>query len=153
MRKKEDRERWLSNDLKFDDEFAKEEKKQNMDMISFNPANVPKGYTGSDKWGIGRWCLLGTWRMIGSRDFSSEIATTEAFRETAVVADAERVVLSRCHWAHVNRDVAKEVGGVGVGLGKFSVEPDRIVSGQLGQRAGDCITDDGGEIMVDASCL
>jgi hypothetical protein len=45
---------WGEVDFKFDDEFAKEEKKQNMDVISFNPANVPKGYTGSDKWGIGR---------------------------------------------------------------------------------------------------
>jgi hypothetical protein len=91
--------------------------------------------------------------MIGSRDFSSEIATTEAFREAAVVANSERVVLSLCLWAHANRDVAKEVGGVRVGLGKFSVEPDGVVSGQLGQRAGGCITDERGELMVDASCL
>ena len=46
VRKKEDRERWLSNDLKFDDAFAKEEKKQNMDMISFTLRTCPRGIPG-----------------------------------------------------------------------------------------------------------
>jgi hypothetical protein len=74
--------------------------------------------------------------IIGSRDFSSEMCMTEALGETAAVG-TERVVLSLGNWGGSNFHVATEVGGVGVGLGKLAVEPDGVVSGQLGQPAED----------------
>jgi hypothetical protein len=80
--------------------------------------------------------------LIGSYDFSSEIDTAEAFAETELVAGTERVALSLGDRVGNNLHVTTEVGGVGVRLGKLAVEPDGVVSGQLGQPAGDCKTDE-----------
>ena len=62
---------------------------------------------------------------------------TEAFGEAAAVG-AERVFLSLGDWSGSDLHVATEVGGVGVGLGRLAVEPDGVVSGQLGEPAEDC---------------
>ena len=69
---------------------------------------------------------------------------TEAFGETAAVG-AERVVLALGDRGGSDLHVATEVGGIGVWLGKFAVEPDGVVSGQLGEYAKHCVTDEAGE--------
>jgi len=68
---------------------------------------------------------------------------TEAFGETAAVG-AERVLLALGDRGGSDLHVATEVGGVGVGLGKLTVEPDGVVSGKLGEDAEDCVTDETG---------
>ena len=71
------------------------------------------------------------------------MGVTEAFGETAAVG-AERVLLALGDRGGSDLDVATEVGGVGVGLGKFAVEPDGVVSGQLGEYAEYCVRDETG---------
>jgi len=91
---------------------------------------------------MGGSCLLGTHGLlIGSRDFSSMNGVTEAFGEAAAVG-AERVVLSLGDRSGSDLHVATEVGRVGVGLGKFAVGPNGVVSGQLGEPAEDCVIDE-----------
>jgi len=69
---------------------------------------------------------------------------TEAFGETAAVS-AERVLLALGDRGGSDLHVATEVGGIGIGLGKFTVEPDGVVSGQFGEYAEDCVTGETGE--------
>lgn len=69
--------------------------------------------------------------------FVSEIGGTEAFDQAATVR-TKRVAFSLGDWGGSDLHVAAEVRGVGVGLWKFTVEPDGVVSGQLGQPAEDC---------------
>ena len=80
------------------------------------------------------------WLKICWRDFILGLDTTEALGEATGVG-AERVVLSLGDWVGNNLHVAAEVGGVGVGLGKLAVEPDGVVSGQLGQHTVDYTRD------------
>jgi len=75
------------------------------------------------------------WLVIGSRDLSLEVGMTKAFGTAAV--GAERVFLALGDRGGGDLHVATEVGGVGVGLGKFTVEPDGVVSGQLGEYSED----------------
>jgi hypothetical protein len=70
---------------------------------------------------------------------------TETFGETAAVGAlngfSSRLVIGLVS----DLDVATEVGRVGFGLGKFTVEPDGVVSGQLGQSAEDCVAGETGK--------
>jgi hypothetical protein len=74
-------------------------------------------------------------------------APCEAFGEAAVTG-TERIVLSLGLRILDDLHVATEVGGVGVGLGELSVEPDGVVSGQLGELAEDCNGEIGSELRV-----
>ena len=67
-------------------------------------------------------------RVISSREASGD----------AAAMGTERVVLSLGDWVGNNLHIATEVRGVGVRLGKLAIEPDGVVSGQLGQHAVDC---------------
>jgi len=71
--------------------------------------------------------------VSGSYGFSSEIGITVAFDEAAVAKGFERVVISLCDWLGDNLHVAAQMRGIGVGLGELAIEPDGVVSGQLGE--------------------
>ena len=119
-------------------------RKQIMDVMSLNRVNVPKRY-------IKGWERCQevdgivppghVWLITGSYDFSSEIGTAVAFDKTAFMG-RERVVVSLCEWLGGNRHVAEQVGGIGVRLGELAIEPDGVVSGQLGEYSVDCIMDE-----------
>jgi len=66
---------------------------------------------------------------------------SEAFGEAAAMS-AERVVLPLVDWGGSDLHIATEVRGIGVWLGEFAVEPDGVVSRQLGEPAEDCKTDE-----------
>jgi len=84
------------------------------------------------------------WLIIGSYGFSLEIDTTVAFGQAAVKGP-ERAVVSLCARLGDNLHVAAQFRGVGVRLGELAIEPDGVVSGQLGEYSSDLFINLGSE--------
>ena len=117
-------------------------KKQIMDAISFNHANVPKRYIKRRGEMNGGWkesCLLGT---TESCDFDSKVGTSVAFDKAMVVTSPEWVLFSFGLWLLINLHVATQARRVGVGLGKLAVEPDGVVSWELWEPAENYVADE-----------
>lgn len=69
------------------------------------------------------------------------VSSVATFDKTVVVTGFEWVAFSLGYWLGNDLHVGTQAGRVGVWLGKLAVKPNGIVSGELGEPAGNCFID------------